>query len=292
MNRGLIGAIIAATLVIGGGIGTLMCVEKVKPGYVAVQYSVNGGVKDELLTQGWHIVAPGIKTTDYSIATETFAMTADERSGSKDDESFKVTCSDGEMNVDFEMQYSFTPEDVIDVFNRYKGLDGEKVVSTNLRSRIKTVVNEVLSNYSILEAHLEKKSEVNSALTSKLKEVLSEYGITVESATLPETRVSEAVQKSISERTIKAQELEAEKMAQERVKLQAETERIKAEGAAKTQLIAAEAQAESNRVLADSLSEELIRLKESEAKIIQAEAMKNWTNLQVIGTDTIIKDLK
>lgn len=224
-----LGGVLAGIILIGGVAGTFMMTEKIPAGYVGVQYSMNGGIKDEILTQGWHIVSPTKKVTLYSVATETFVMSQDERAGSKDNESFDLTCSDGVVNVDFEMQYNFDANQVTNVFTKYRGVNGETVISTNLRSKIKTIANEVLSRYTVLEAHLEKKSEVNKALTEALREELGKLGIFVESATLPATRVSESIQNSINARTQKAQELEAEKLNQEKALLEQETVRINAE---------------------------------------------------------------
>lgn len=224
-----LGGVLAGIVLIGGVAGSLICTEKIPAGYVGVQYSVSGGVKDEILTQGWHIVSPMKKVTLYSVATETFVMSEDERAGSKDNESFDLTCSDGVVNVDFEMQYTFDANQVTNVFTKYRGVNGETVISTNLRSKIKTIANEVLSRYTVLEAHLEKKSEVNKALTEALRDELGKLGIFVESATLPATRVSESIQNSINARTQKAQELEAEKLNQEKALLEQETARINAE---------------------------------------------------------------
>lgn len=224
-----LGGVLAGIILIGGVAGSLICTEKIPAGYVGVQYSMNGGIKDEILTQGWHIVSPTKKVTLYSVATETFVMSQDERAGSKDNESFDLTCSDGVVNVDFEMQYNFDANQVTNVFTKYRGVNGETVISTNLRSKIKTIANEVLSRYTVLEAHLEKKSEVNKALTEALREELGKLGIFVESATLPATRVSESIQNSINARTQKAQELEAEKLNQEKALLEQETARINAE---------------------------------------------------------------
>ena len=224
-----LGGVLAGIILIGGVAGTFMMTEKIPAGYVGVQYSMNGGIKDEILTQGWHIVSPTKKVTLYSVATETFVMSQDERAGSKDNESFDLTCSDGVVNVDFEMQYNFDANQVTNIFTKYRGVNGETVISTNLRSKIKTIANEVLSRYTVLEAHLEKKAEVNKALTEALREELGKLGIFVESATLPATRVSESIQNSINARTQKAQELEAEKLNQEKALLEQETDRINAE---------------------------------------------------------------
>ena len=68
-KKGFIGAIILAIIIFGGLILTLTCVERVPAGYVGVVYNMNGGVDGEVLTQGWHIVAPTKKVTTYSSRT-------------------------------------------------------------------------------------------------------------------------------------------------------------------------------------------------------------------------------
>lgn len=45
-------------------IGVIICMKslvKVPAGYVAVQYNANGGVKKEVLNQGWHWKSPMVK---------------------------------------------------------------------------------------------------------------------------------------------------------------------------------------------------------------------------------------
>lgn len=281
MNNKKLGAIIVGATLILGGIGTFILTERIPTGYVGVQYSMAEGVSEELLTEGWHIVSPTRKVTLYSVATETFVMSADEREGSKENDSFDITCSDGTMNVDFEMQYTYLPENVTKVFKKYRGVDGNAVISSNLRSKIKTIVNEVLSDYTVLEAHLENKTEINKILTETLRERLNDYGIYVESATLPTTRVSKEVQVSIENRTKKSQELEAEKQEQEKAKLEAETKLIKAQADADANLIKAQAEADANRVLSESITENLIKMKEAEAR-----EKHGW--IEVAGVDSVV----
>ena len=190
MSKGKIGSTIIGLLIIGGAVGSFICTEKIPAGYVGVQYSMNGGVQDEILTQGWHLIAPTKKVTTYSVATEQLYMSADKREGSKEDDSFEVVNKDGRMNVDFEMSYSFDPDKVPELYSRYRGMSGEDIVNNIIRGKVKTLVNEVTSKYSVLEAHMEKKAEVNAAITDHLKTSLSEFGIVVESANLTQTRVN------------------------------------------------------------------------------------------------------
>ena len=81
MNTKKIGAIISGVAIVAGlGLG-ITGIEKIAPGYVGVVYSVNGGVQDDILTQGWKWVGPGKKVIKYSVATEQMYLSADEKDG-------------------------------------------------------------------------------------------------------------------------------------------------------------------------------------------------------------------
>ena len=208
-------------------------------------------------------------------------MSKDKQEGSKEDDSFDIMTKDGQLNVDFEMAYSFDSDNVIGLFNKYGGLSGEDIVNTKVRGKIKTLISEVTTQYTVLDVHMEKKAEVNKAITEYLREQLSSYGINVESATLSRTQPSAEVEQAIIKRTTVAQELEAEKQKQEKVALEAETKRIEAQGKADAKLIEAQAEAEANRLLQESITDELIRMKEAEARMEHG-----WITVQ--GADTVI----
>lgn len=276
-----VGAKIIAVGLVGLVVGGFVCTEKIPTGYVGVQYSTSGGVSDEILTEGWHIVAPNKKVNEYSVAKESLIWSADERAGSKDDESFNVSCNDGTLNVDFEMQYSFLPDKVTQVFKDYRGTAGTDVISVNLRSRIKTLINEITAQYSVLDVHQAKKKEVNDAITEYIKVELGKQGVEVHNATLSRTQPSAEVQEAITKRTTVAQELEAEKQKQEKALLEAETLKIQAQGKADAKLIEAQTEAEANRLLQESISDNLLKKMEMEARL-----KHGWVEIQ--GAQTIV----
>lgn len=74
-KKGFIGAIVLAVLIFGGIILALLCTSRVPAGYVGVVYNMNGGVDGEVLSQGWHLVAPTKKVTTYSIGIEQSYLT-------------------------------------------------------------------------------------------------------------------------------------------------------------------------------------------------------------------------
>lgn len=264
MNKGKIGAILAGIVVAAVGVGAMFCTEKVPVGYVGVVYSMNGGVQGEVLSQGWHILSPTKKSILYSVATEQLYMSADGKEGSKDNDSFDVVCKDGRMNVDFEMSYSFDMDNVANLVTRYRGMSGKEVINNIIRGKVKTFTNEVTSQFTVLEAHMEKKGELNRMLTEHLKNSLSEFGVTVESATLSQTRVDATIEAAITERSKAAQELEAEKQRRQKAELEAETKKIQAQGEADAALIKAQGEADANKALQQSITPELIELKRIE----------------------------
>lgn len=248
----------------------VLCIEKIPRGYVGSTYSIQGGTSKEVLTEGWHVVSPMKRVTEYSVATEQLLLTKDDRDESKGNESFNATCKDGVLNVDLEMSYHFNAEDIPVIAKRYRGLSGEAIVNTRIKSKVKTYVNEVTSEYTILEAYMDKKSELNKDLTTHLTESLAPYGIVVESATLPRTEPDKAIKSAINDRSKKAQEIEAAKQELEKQKIEAETKRVKAE-----------AEAKANEIISNSITPNLLKKMELEAR-----QKHGWVTVQ--GADSVV----
>ena len=259
----------------------ICCVEKIPRGCVGSVYSISGGTSDKVLTEGWKLKMPHEKVTEYSVATEQLLMTKKDSKESEGDESFNATCKDGVLNVDLEMSYHFEAEDIPEIAKRYRGLSGEDIVNTRIKSKVRTYVNEVTSEYTVLEAYMDKKSELNTELTAHLQKKLAAYGIAVESATLPRTEPDAEIKKAITERSKKAQEVEAAKQEQEKQKILAETAKIKAQGEAEAAIERARGEAEANEIVSKSLTANLLKQQE-----LQARLKHGWITIQ--GANTIV----
>lgn len=281
LNKKAKGLVIIIPVLIIALILGILCVEKIPRGCVGSVYSVSGGTSDEVLTEGWHLVAPYKKVTEYSVATEQLLLTKN----SDENESFNATCKDGVLNVDLEMSYHFNAEDIPEIASKYRGLSGEDIVNTRIKSKVKTYVNEVTSQYTVLEAYMDKKSEMNTKLTAHLKDKLLAYGINVESATLPRTEPNKAIKKAITERSKKAQEVEAAKQEQEKQKILAQTKKIEAQGEAEAAIEKAKGQARANELEAASITDKLIKKWEMEAR-----KEHGWVTIQ--GGSPIVDNTK
>lgn len=282
-----VGMATAGIVVLVGLIAGASCIEKVSPGYVGVVYTPSTGTLEDTLNQGWHLVSPLKKVTGFSVATEQLYLSQDEREGSKDNDSFDARTSDGKVNVDFEMSYSFDREKIGALFTKYRGLSGDEIMKTIVRGKIKTYVNEVTSRYTVLQVHLEKKTEVNAEVLAHLQDKLSEFGVLVESANLIETRVDPTIEQAIVERGKANQELEAEK--QKTLKAEEEAKRMKVEAEAKAEVkrIEAEAQALENQKIEQTLTAEMIQkmmIEKWDGKLSVIQAGDSGTILNIPGS--------
>lgn len=292
MSKGFIGAIASGVAVFVGVIVFLLMMEKVPAGYVGIVYNMNGGVQDEVLTQGWHVVPPTKKVTLYSVGIEQSYLTSGEDGDSKNDDSFEVPTSDGKgLKVDLTFTYRYDPERVAQLFTRFKGQSGKEVRNSFIKPNIISWVKEVTAKYPVTEILGEERANLNIAVSEYVKEKFDPYGIIVENTSLINIEADEETRAQVQRRVNAIQELELaqteKKTAQvkadqekevaltkaqqdketaiikaeqekETAIINAEQAKIKAEGQAEATRIKAKAEAEANKLIADSLTPELI----------------------------------
>lgn len=293
MNKKSIIGVVVAAAVIGGGIYVSL-IDKVPTGKVGVQYSANGGVKDDVLNEGWHFVPPWIKMKEFSIGNEQLILSKDSREGSEGDDSINVaTSDDASIPISFQMSYRYNPDTVVNVYKRFKGMDGEDIVNKRVRTVLKSKISEITTDYSMMSIYSGNRSEINTKITEYLNSELKDaYGIEVLDASIIDVHPDDKLKSSIDARVKALQEKQQAKAEQETIKVRKETEKIqaqadaeiaetKAKAEAERIKIKANAEAEANRVKAASITEELIRMKE-------AEARNKFGWVTVHGADSVI----
>lgn len=317
--KGKIGAIFLAVVMVVGLVLVGMSATRVPAGYVGVVYNVNGGVVGEVLTQGWHIVAPTKKVTTYSIGIEQSYLTADSVGDSKKDESFSTPTSDGKsLTVDLEFSYKFDVERIAETFTMFKGQSGEDVKNTFIKPKMKAWTQEVTAKYPVTDVFGDKRQELNETLDVYLKAKFEQYGIIIDTVNFTRIDTDDETKAAIQKKVNAQQELELAQIEAQTAQIQAEKDKevaliaaqqekekasinaekakieaqakaerakIEAEGEATAIRIAAEAEAEANKKLAQSLTPELIEMKKYEKWNGQV------SQVQVQGTATPIIDL-
>lgn len=276
-----VGAIICAVLLVFGLISAIVCLKRVPAGYVGVIYNMNGGVDGEVLTQGWHLVAPTKKVTTYSIGIEQSYLSSEEKGDSKEDESFSIPTSDGKtVRVNLEFSYRFDEARVADTFVKFKGKSGESIKDTFIKPKVIAWTQEVSANYPVTDIFGDKRTAINAELDTYLRQKFDQYGIIIDTVNFTDISVDAETSAAIQKKVTAQQELELANIEAQTAKVQAEKDRevaliqaqkekeaaeiqaqtdiIKANAAADVVRIAAEAEANANQKIAASLTPELI----------------------------------
>lgn len=270
MGKGAIGAAVLGVGIAAAVVGGFVCSERIPAGYVGVVYNMSGGIDGEVLTQGWHLVAPTKKVTTYSIGIEQSYLSSEEKGDSPKDESFSTPTSDGKsLTVDLEFSYRFDADKIADTFIMFKGQSGKEVKDTFIKPKMRAWTQEVTAKYPVTDVFGDKRQELNEALDVYLKEKFEPYGILIDTVNFTNISTDKETSAAIQKKVTAQQELELANIEAKTAKVEAEKEKqvaevnaekkkIEAEGNAEATKIKAAAQAEANKEIAASLTPELI----------------------------------
>lgn len=283
MNKGKIGGVILALVIIVGIICCALCLERIPTGYVGVVYSMNGGVQDEILTQGFHLVSPTKHVKEFTVGNEQLVLSQDERDGSESDESFLVSTADNaNISISFQMSYRFKQDEVTDTYKKFRGMDGDQIVNSRVRTVLKAKISEVTTNYTMMDIYSGDRGKINDELTEFLnKELGEEFGIEVMDASIIDVHPDAQLQKTINDRVTAMQKKQQAEAEQETIKVQNQTRLLEAQAEADAKKIEAEGEAEANRIIAASITDGLLKKMEMEARMEHG-----WVTVQ--GADTVV----
>ncbi|MFC9727548.1 MULTISPECIES: prohibitin family protein [Bacillus cereus group] len=249
-----IGAVVVAGGLLAGGVLGIMSLTVIDQGHAGVIYSRSTGVQDETLGQGWHMVSPFERVTEYPVATGTVKV-----------EKFKAQTKDGKaLDVSMSYDYSNELEKLPHIYNKFKGQDPEIIEESWLQTRIKKATLNVFSKYSVLDV-FQKQGEINAEIEKEFREMVSKHGFRVDSVTVnspdPDKKTREAIQGVVDAQ----QELEKSEIKKKQAIVDAEKKVEEARGEAESERVKAEGTAKANELLRQSLTPEVIQHKTIEA---------------------------
>lgn len=274
---GVVAAVIALIVVV-------TCVVRVPVGYVGVVYSANGA-EQTTLSQGWHFTSPMKHVANFPISQQQIVFSNDpEDYGVKEHADWHIDApaSGGMVGINLTVNYNFLPDRVVELYTKFGGIDGESLVASKIQNSIISYVKDVTPRFTVMDIYSDKKSEVNSAITEYLNEKLtSEYGINVSSALVIDVDLDDALKDKIRAKEQAKQDAEIAELNKQTALAQAETDKVKAQAEADIKVIEAQAEAESNRIISESITDNLIKMKEAEARL-----KHGW--ITVTGADTVV----
>ena len=261
------------------------CTYRIGPGYAGVIYNVDGGIEDQTLTQGFHVVAPWKHVTEYPVSTETVYYTKGnpdaENKEDRTDRSINVNTKDGkQVNVSITYTYHMDPMALPTVFEKFRGQKISIIESGYMKNAMFEAVNNVTSQYSLMELVGDKRPEVNQKIYEMFRDSLSPYGIIIETFNLsdvvPDSATAEAIQNVVNAQNLLGQA----RIEKERAEVEAEKARVTAKGEADAAIIKADGQAQANAKLQQSLT----------PMIIEQSRIEKWNGElpKIVGSDGVI----
>lgn len=259
-------------------------IEIVDVGNVGVQYSA-GGVEEEVLTQGWHLMSPLVSVKQFPISQQQIVFSndpADYNEKEHDDWSIDAPANGGTVKINLTVNYNFIPDRVVDLYKRFNGMDGQAIVESRVQNSIIAYVKEVTPQFTVMDIYSDKKAEVNEAITKYLNEKLTdEYGINVISALVIDVQLDDTLMAKVQAKEQAKQDAEIAELNKQTALAQAETDKVKAQTEADVKLIEAQAEADANKVISESITPNLIAMEEAEARKIHG-----WVTVQ--GADSVV----
>ncbi|MCK6256212.1 prohibitin family protein [Fictibacillus sp. KIGAM418] len=239
-NRRILGGVIVGVaLLLAVGLTSLF-IEKIPNGYVGVVYSPNGGVQEDTLGQGWHLVGLFDKVTIYPVRMQTVNYS-----------NIQVATSDGKsVTIDFAYNYSIQPDKVVNVFNKFGPVEIEEIEGSYLRTRLWDAGRKAIAKYSVIDTYGEKSSEAAGNVQKIFADDVRKLGFNVNNLTLGVPKPDKSTQAAIDKRVEAAQELERKQIELKIAKAEAAKKQIEAKGIA-----------DYNDIIKKSISKEVIQNK-------------------------------
>lgn len=274
-------AIFVAFLV---AVGAVLCTERVHTGYVGVVYSAKG-VEQQTISQGWHFMSPLKHVSEFPITQQRVVFSnAPSDYGAKEHADWHIDApaNGGTIAINLTVNYNFLPEHVVELYTKFGGMDGESLMESKIQNDIIAYVKEVTPQFSVMQIYSDDRAGVNTAITNYLNEKLTaEYGINVSSALIVDAQPDDTLMQKIRAKEQAKQDAEIAELNKQTALAQAETDKVKAQTEADVMMIEAQAEADANKVLSESITPELIQMKEAEARL-----KHGWITVQ--GADTVV----
>lgn len=185
----------------------------------------------------------------------------------------------GMVKLNMTVNYNFMTDRVVELYTKFNGMDGDAIVDSMVQNSIIAYIKEVTPQFSVMDIYSDKRAEVSKAITDYLNQKLNgEYGINISSALIIDVQLDDTLMAKVQAKEQAKQDAEKAELDKQTAIAQGEADKAKAEADAEVKRIQAEAEAEqtrieaeaeayANNVLNNSITENLIKMKEAEARM-------------------------
>lgn len=243
-------------LVLFGILFRVTAVKRIPVNTVGVRVSAFGGIQRKTLRTGYHFIVPFVDRV-YVLPTSVQTKTM---------EGITTQTRDGQwLNTNIDVKYKVNKEEAMTVFGNYQSM--EAVSETVVTPAVQRAIESVTGKYDIFEILGSKRTEVYEEIDKALNKRFSQDNLEFVSFTITDQDAGDEIEQAIKDESVKQKQVDSARQDQERTKIEAETKKIQAQADADAAIIQAQGQAEANAKLNNSISDQLIRMKEAEARL-------------------------
>lgn len=234
-------AVASALLIFAVPLFVRGCFKQIPPSSVGIKFNASSGISEQLLKPQVTFVGFRQRLIIYptSIKNASYVRNSNEGERHGDDSIQASTIEGATLPVDVTVAWHVDPANVLKAFENFGTDDLGQVQSTFIRPSANYAVNVVSGSRSIFDLTSKERAQFGPEVKKVLGPILADFGITVDDVYIGEVFPNSEINKKVSERVAKRNELEQASIALDQAKIDA-----------KTILTVAKKQAELNRQLA------------------------------------------
>lgn len=236
----------AVAVVAGAAIAFLSFAFVVIPaGNVGVVFNVFGGVQDDELGEGFHIVLPVLQqVTVYDVRQQELTL------ATNTGDSINARSSEGlDIGVDVTVLYQVVAGEAARLHQDI----GPSFVNVRLRPQIRTAVRDGIAEYNAANLISSQRMELQRNIEVALGDSLSSDNVRILGVLLRDVRIPALITDAIEEKQAAEQQVEVEENRRRQAEIAAQRRVIEAEGERDAAIARATGEAEAIRLRAEAL---------------------------------------
>ena len=226
----------------------------VPAGNIGVVFNVFGGVQDDELGEGFHIVLPFVQqVTLYDVRQQelTLARETNDQITARSSEGLEIT-------VDATILYQVMGTEAARLHQDI----GPSYVEVRVRPEVRSQIRDGISRFNAADLISTERNEVGGIIQTALEQELGEDNIRVLSVLLRDIRIPESITAAIEEKQAAEQQVQVEENRRRQAEIAAQRRVIEAEGERDAAIARAEGEAQALELRGEAirLNPEIIQL--------------------------------
>ncbi len=238
-----LGVTLAVVGLIGVGLSRAFVV--VPAGNVGVVFNVFGGVQDDEIGEGFHIILPVVQqVTLYDVRQQELTL-----SRAMNDNVAGRSSEGLEINVDATVLYQVIANEAAKLHQDI----GPSYEAVRVRPEVRSQIRDAIGGYAAADLISVSRTELQQMVEDNLADALVEDNVRVLAVLMRDIRIPDSITTAIEEKQAAEQQVEVEENRRRQAEIAAQRRVIEAEGERDAAIARAEGEAEALRLRGESL---------------------------------------